>query len=176
MRPILDVDHTFQVNRSRDEVFDHVAGRFFTNHSRWDPAVLRMVPMSPGPIELGSTATEVRRYGLWTSSAPVTIDLFEPTTDFGYRSTDGPVLETVRFGLRSTEPGTSVTVSLAFVANSMLTRLMAPILGRFIARNVGANLDRIKDAIEADGFGSTAGVATGAVRSINGPPRTMPGR
>jgi hypothetical protein len=176
MRPIVDVDHTFQVSRSRDEVFDHVARHFFENHSRWDLAVLRMEPTSPGAIALGSTANEVRRYGLWTSSSPVTVDLFEPTTSFGYRSTDGPVLEVVRFMLRSTDSGTSVTLSLKFIANSMITRLMAPILRRFIARNVRTNLERIKVAIEGDGLDSTAGVEPGAARSINGPPRPMPGR
>lgn len=43
-----------------DRVFEFIAVDFFKNYRRWSPEVVRLQPLSDGPVGLGTTARQVR--------------------------------------------------------------------------------------------------------------------
>jgi hypothetical protein len=89
MKPIYGTTLEMDVTRPVGEVFDHVARGLFENHGRWDAAIVGMLKTSGGPIGQGTTGIESRRYGAWSSSAPLVVDTSR--RDSG----SGPVLRLV---------------------------------------------------------------------------------
>ncbi len=156
MKSIYDSTSEMDLSRPIGEVFDHVARGLFENHGRWDPAVVGMAKTSDGPIGHGTTGIESRRYGAWSSSAPFVIDAFEEGRRFGYRSTDGPLLEQVCFELSALPAGTRIRSTMTFTPNGRATSVLSPLLRRVIARNVRTNTERMRQAIEGDGASGCA--------------------
>ena len=151
MKPIYHSTSYMDLTRPIGEVFDHVARGLFENHGRWDPAVVGMSKISDGPVGNGTTGIESRRYGAWSASAPFVVDAFEDGRQFGFRSTDGPMLEQVRFEFSALPSGTRIRSTMSFTANARAMAILSPLLRRIIARNVRANTERMRQAIERDG-------------------------
>jgi Polyketide cyclase / dehydrase and lipid transport len=55
--------HTVEIGRPPEEVFAFVTDP--AAYPRWQPSLVRVEPHRPGPLRLGSDATEVRRF-TWT--------------------------------------------------------------------------------------------------------------
>jgi Polyketide cyclase / dehydrase and lipid transport len=151
MKPIYDATLEMDVTRPVGEVFDHVARGLFENHGRWDPAIVGMSKTSDGPIGQGTTGIESRRYGAWSSSAPFVVDAFEEGRRFGFRSTDGPLLERVRFEFSALPEGTRIRSAMTFTPNAGAISVLGPLLRLLIARNVRMNTERMRQSIERDG-------------------------
>ena len=150
MKPIYESTNEMDLTRPIGEVFDHVARGLFENHGRWDPAVVGMAKTSDGPIGQGTTGIESRRYGAWSSSVSFVVDAFEEGRRFGFRSTDGPLLEQVRFEFSALPAGTRIMSRMTFTPNARVTAAMGPLLRRVIARNVRTNTERMRETIEGD--------------------------
>lgn len=48
------------VSRPADRVFEFIAVDFFKNYRRWSPEVVSLQPISKGPVQLGTTARQIR--------------------------------------------------------------------------------------------------------------------
>jgi len=53
-------EETYRLKRTPAAVFDVIGTHCYENHPRWEPEVVEIRPMSPGPIGLGSRAVMVR--------------------------------------------------------------------------------------------------------------------
>jgi hypothetical protein len=150
MKPIYDATLEVDVMRPIGEVFDHLARGLFENHGRWDPATVGMSKTPDGPIDRGTTGIESRRYGAWSSSAPFVVDAFEDGRRFGFRSMDGPLLGRVRLEFSALPAGTRIRSAMTFQPNASAIAAIGPLLRLVIARNVRANTERMRQAIERD--------------------------
>ena len=51
------------IDRPVEQVFQFVATDHFQNHPKWDPSIVEIIPLSPGPITVGTAARVVRQQG-----------------------------------------------------------------------------------------------------------------
>ncbi len=51
------------IQRPPDVVFNFVAREHWRNHPRWDPNIVEIIPLDPGPIRVGSRARVRRKSG-----------------------------------------------------------------------------------------------------------------
>jgi hypothetical protein len=130
--------------------FDHIARGFFENHSRWDPAVREMIRADNGPAGLGTTGREVRSVGGNRVVSAVRVTTFEPDRRFAFRTTSGPMLEAVDWAIDATAAGSRVTMALSFTPLAASLRIMAPLVRRLMPRNVRANSERLRAALDSE--------------------------
>jgi hypothetical protein len=137
-----------RARRSPEAVFAFVAEGFFANHPRWDPAI-EIEDASPGPIGTGSTAVEVRRFAGRMQRAAFEITEFEPPRRFAFRNTSGP------FDLDRAytfEPVWGDATEIRFVfriaPRAFPFTVLFPLIRGTIARQVRANIHRLRDLLE----------------------------
>ena len=97
---MLEYRATFRVARTPAEVFDVIGTRCYENHPRWEPEVIEIRPLIPGPIGLGSRAVMVRRELGRRSEATYEVTVFEPGCRIAFRHLDGPMGFELSFDLR----------------------------------------------------------------------------
>jgi Polyketide cyclase / dehydrase and lipid transport len=148
--PMYATTVVLDVRCDAQHAFDHIARGFFQNHSRWDPAVLEMIRDDDGPVGLGTTGREVRKVPGSRVVSAVRVTTFEPDRRFAFRTTSGPMLEAVDWTVEATAAGSRVTMALAFTPLTMPMRIMAPLLRRQIPRNVRANAERLRAALDSE--------------------------
>jgi hypothetical protein len=66
------------VRRTPAEVFRFVVTDHFANHPKWDPEVVEMTPLTPGPVGVGATARLVRQQGRRRVEGTCTVTAYEP--------------------------------------------------------------------------------------------------
>ncbi len=148
--PMYATTVVLDVRCGAQQAFNHVARGFFVNHSRWDPAVIEMIRDDNGPVRLGTTGQEVRSVPGNKVVSAVRVTTFEPDRRFGFRTTSGPMLEVADWTVDATPTGARVTMALAFTPLARTMRIMAPLLRRLIARNVRANSERLREALDSE--------------------------
>jgi hypothetical protein len=148
--PMYATTVVLDVRCDAQHAFDHIARGFFENHSRWDPAVKEMIRDDDGPVGLGTTGREVRSVPGNNVVSAVQVTRFEPDRRFGFRTTSGPMLEVVDWAIEATPAGSRVTMALAFTPLARSMRVLAPLLRRVIPRNVRANTERLRAALDSE--------------------------
>ena len=148
--PMYATTVVLDVRCDAQKAFDHIARGFFQNHSRWDPAVIEMIRDDDGPVGLGTTGREVRAVPGNRVISAVIVTTFEPDHRFAFRTTSGPMLEAVDWTIDATPAGSRVTMALAFTPLARSMRLMAPLLRRLMPRNVRANSERLRAALNSE--------------------------
>jgi len=53
-------EHTVEIHRPREDVFAFIT--YPANYPRWQPSLVAISPSSPGPLRVGTEATELRRF------------------------------------------------------------------------------------------------------------------
>ena len=142
-------------------VFDHVGHGVFEHHQLWDPSVMSMRKTTPGPIAVGTTGEERRRFGPWSIVSDIVITAFEPDRRFGFRTTSGPMLEESDWTIEASGDGSTVAIRLRLTPVSRGMRLMAPLMRPVLDRNVGRNVQRIRALLDGLGDHSPAPAALG---------------
>ncbi len=148
--PMYATTVVLDVRCDAQQAFDHIARGFFENHSRWDPAVIEMIRDDSDPVGLGTTGREVRSVPGTRVVSAVRVTTFEPDRRFGFRTTSGPMLEEADWTVDATPTGARVTMALAFTPLSRSMRLMAPLMRRLIPRNVRANSEHLRAALDSE--------------------------
>ena len=141
----------FKVAVPASEAFTHIGRRFFENHSRWDPMVVRMKQTSPNPIGVGTTGREWRKIGPRTTANDVRVVVFEPERTFGFEATSGPLRERATHTIDPEPCGCHIAVELTFTPATRSMRLFEPMMRRIVLRNVRRNMVRLRDALTHDG-------------------------
>ena len=142
----LRVDAT--VERPPQAVFDFVARDHWRNHPRWDPNVVEIIPLEPGPIRAGSRARVRRERG--SGDELLEVLAFEPDSRWVSRSQIGP------FSLEMTaliEPVEEAATRLTLVADTRargVLRYLLPVLAPVFRRQMRASLNRIRELVETE--------------------------
>ena len=136
-----------KITRPPGEVFDFVARDHWRNHPRWDPNVVDITPLEPGPIRAGSRARVRRKRG--ADDEVLTVLEFQPDARWASQTQIGPFALTMTALIEPADEGTSrlqlIADTHARGAVGFLLPLLAPVFGRQMRRS----LDRIKHMVEA---------------------------
>jgi hypothetical protein len=136
------------IDAAPSEVFRFVATDHFTNHGKWDPAVLEMTPTSSGPLQPGTTARVVRSDRGRRAEGSLTVTEYEPDEHFAATTEFGPFRLQQRVTCASaTQGGTHLTLAIDTQARGPL-RVLLPLLRRRFLRTMRGSLQAIKRHVE----------------------------
>lgn len=140
------------------EAFEHIAVGFFEHHRLWDPSVTSMERTSLGPIGVGTTGIEGRRFGPWSVASSFEVTEFEPDRRFGFRTTTGSMIEEGDWAIAPHESGSAVHVHFRLRPQARPLRLIAPFLTPLFRSSARRNTERLRAALDSLG-GRPLGVA-----------------
>ena len=140
-------EHTVEIGRPRKEVFAFVTDP--VNYPSWQPSLVEVRPDAPGPLRLGSEATEVRRFLGREMETTWTCVEHEPHSRSAIESEDGPVPFKGTFVLEALGRGTRFTWIVE--TRGAASRLGGPLVGRATRRELEANSRRLKELLEGEG-------------------------
>jgi carbon monoxide dehydrogenase subunit G len=136
--------HTVEIWRPPEEVFAFVTDP--AAYPRWQPSLVSVEPLRPGPLRLGSEATEVRRFLGRELETTWTCVEHEPCTRSAIECDEGPVPFRGTFELEPTAGGTRFTWTVETWGAA--SRLAGPLAGRATRRELETNSSRLKLLLE----------------------------
>jgi hypothetical protein len=136
------------------QAFDHVARGFFEHHGLWDPTVISMRKTSDGPVGVGTTGIEERRFGGSRQKNAFKVTAFEPDRRFAYESTSGPAHQQADMTIEERPGGARVHVHVRLTPTSLGTRLFMPLMRSMLDRNLQAHAEGMRHALDAEAGGS----------------------
>jgi hypothetical protein len=148
------------VRRTPTQAFDHVARGFFEHHGLWDSTVTSMQKTSEGPVGLGTTGLEERRFGRSLVKSEIQVTAFEPDRRFGYATTSGPMRQQAEIAIEEHDGGARLRVHIRLVPASLSTRVLEPLFRPTVARNIRDHVERMRIAIDAEPTEPTGGPRT----------------
>jgi carbon monoxide dehydrogenase subunit G len=135
--------HTIEIERPVAEVFAFVTEP--AHYPRWQPTLVS-VEHAPGPLRLGSVATEVRRFLGREMETTWNCVEHRPCSRSAIESEDGPVPFRGTFALEPSEAGTRFTWTVEL--SGATSRLAGPLVSRATKSELKANSDRLKALLE----------------------------
>ncbi len=144
------------IDKPVSQVFRFVATEHFSNHPRWDPAWVEMIPTSPGPVRTGATVRVVRVEHNQRLEGSATVTLYEPDRAFAAVLRFGPFVLQQRVLLhRLAERSTHLALTIDTTARGVMGLLLHVMRWRFRS-NMTRSLGTIKRLVEAEA-GSSPG-------------------
>jgi len=107
---------------------------------------------SPGPVGVGTTYRQLRSVPD-RSEEGFEVTVFEPTTRLEVHGDIGPFTATVSYLLAPVDDGTRLVNVVDLEPGSGVVRLLAPLAASRVKAAVAANLDTLKQRLEAAGQG-----------------------
>jgi uncharacterized protein YndB with AHSA1/START domain len=138
--------HTVRIGRPLEEVFAFVTDP--AAYPRWQPSLVRVEPLRPGPLRVGSEATEVRRFLGRELETTWTCVEHEPCTRSAIEWVEGPVRFRGTFELEPSAAGTIFTWTVETWGTA--ARLGGPLAGLATKRELAANAGRLKALLEGE--------------------------
>jgi hypothetical protein len=138
--------HSVEIGRRPEDVFAFVTDP--VGFPRWQPSLVSVEPRRPGPLRLGSQATEVRRFLGRELETTWTCVEHEPCTRSSIECDEGPVPFRGTFELEPSGAGTIFTWTVETWGAA--TRLAGPLAGLATRRELAANAGRLKALLEGE--------------------------
>jgi hypothetical protein len=98
---------TTMIARPAEPVFDFIAADFFANYPRWSPEVVELKRLSPGPLQVGTRARQVRVDQGRRTDAVFQVSALERPRRVEFQGATTPFL--ISYRLDSLEGGTRLT-------------------------------------------------------------------
>jgi uncharacterized protein YndB with AHSA1/START domain len=138
--------HRVEIRRPPEEVFAFITDP--AGYPRWQPSLVSVEPHAPGPLRLGSEATEVRRFLGRELETTWSCVEHRPCTRSAIECAAGPV----RFrGTFELEPsGAWTTFTWTVETWGAAARLGGPLAGLATKRELAANAGRLKALLERE--------------------------
>jgi carbon monoxide dehydrogenase subunit G len=138
--------HSVEIQRPPDEVFAFVTDP--AGYPRWQPSLVRVEPHAPGPLRLGSEATEIRRFLGRELETTWTCVEHRPCRRSAIECADGPVPFRGTFELEPSGTGTTFTWTVETWGAA--ARLGGPLAGLATKRELAANAGSLKALLEGE--------------------------
>jgi carbon monoxide dehydrogenase subunit G len=138
--------NTLTIQRPVDDVFAFLAD--FENVPTWNYAIVQTKKTSPGPVGVGTTYRQTRSIPT-RSEEGFKVTVFEPTTRLEVHGDIGPFTATISYLLAPVGDGTQLINVVDLESASGAGRLLAPLATSRVKTAVAANLDRLKQLLEA---------------------------
>jgi uncharacterized protein YndB with AHSA1/START domain len=139
---------TVTIRRPVQDVFAFLAD--FENIPKWNDAIVETEKTSPGPVGVGTTYRQLRSIPT-SSEEAFQVTAFEPTRHLEIHGEIGPFTATINYLLGPSDDGTRVTNTVVLQPASGGLRHLAPLAASRVKKAVAANLDALKQLLEAEG-------------------------
>ncbi|HEX9043529.1 MAG TPA: SRPBCC family protein [Candidatus Limnocylindrales bacterium] len=146
---------TIDSRSDQSAAFEHIARGFFEHHGIWDPSVVSMTKTSDGPVGPGTTGLEGRRFGPSRIVSEIVVTAFEPDRRFGFETTKGPMSERLDCLIEARPGGSRVRLHIRLAGVALPLRIMEPLMRPMFARNLRANTERMRLALDAAASGGS---------------------
>jgi hypothetical protein len=144
--------NTLTIRRPTDDVFAFLAD--FENIPTWNYAIVETKKTAPGPVGVGTTYRQLRSTP-GRSEEGFEVTVFEPTSRLEVHGDIGPFTATVGYLLAPVGDGTQLINVVDLESASGAVRLLAPLATARVRAAVAANLNTLKQTLEATGQGVT---------------------
>jgi uncharacterized protein YndB with AHSA1/START domain len=138
--------NTLTIQRPVEDVFAFLAD--FENLPSWNHAIVETEKTSPGPVGVGTTYRQLRSLPR-RSEESLEVTAFEPTSRLEVDGDIGPFTATISYLLAPTGDGTRLVNTVDLEPASGGLRLLAPLAASRVKTAVAANLDTLKQLLEA---------------------------
>jgi uncharacterized protein YndB with AHSA1/START domain len=139
--------NTITIRRPGEVVFDYLAD--LENLPRWNYAIEQTRKLTPGPVAVGSRYHQVRTVPARREEDLEVVEL-EPGRRLTVRGTLNTLPARLTYVLEPDGDTTVLTNDVELTASGRLA-LVAPLASRQIRAAVAANLDELRQILEADG-------------------------
>ena len=137
--------NTVTIARPTDEVFAFLAD--LRNIPKWNYAIERTVPASPGPPGVGATYRQTRTLPR-RSEERLEITVFEPPSRIVIKGQLGPFYATTSYLLKPVVGGTQLANDVELEAVSALLRPVGPLAAASIKAAVARNLSALRELLQ----------------------------
>lgn len=137
--------NTVTIARPRADVFGYLAR--FENIPTWNYAIAQTRQLTPGPVGIGTTYRQLRTVPRRSEESFEVVE-FEPDHRLAIRGRLGPLSGDIAYALASSGQATVLTNTCDLSAASPLG-LLAPVAARSVRTAVAANLNVLKQLLEA---------------------------
>ena len=143
---MMTIEHSVVINRPVQEVFAFIAN--VENNAQWQSGVLEVRKTSQGPVGVGSTGIEVRRFMGRRMEVTFEVTEYEENTKFGFKITSGPIMPMTGADMfEAAEGGTKLTRVIEAEPGRFF-RMAELILARMARRQAEADMANLKDLLE----------------------------
>lgn len=143
---MIQSDAKTTVARTAEDTFD--ALRTFADYPQWMQACVRLAQTSPGELHVGSTLQYVHNTGGHEGEMSGLVTDLQENRVLRMMFQDKMFNVTVGFSLEPEGGRTIVSHSIDIEPKAVLARLMSPLIRKGNARQVAANLERLKVRLE----------------------------
>jgi hypothetical protein len=112
------------------------------------PSVVRFEKLTEGPVRQGTQFRETRRMHGKDETTEIEVSDFRPPHAYAMRSASFGITVTYRYSFTPRTGGTDVHLRCDIEASG-IKRLVKPLLARLLQKEDGAQLERIKHALES---------------------------
>ena len=120
------------------------------NRLRYDPKLIDVRQAPNGPLRIGSQIVEVRSMMGVRGEMVTEVAELEPNRRIGYRTLQADPMNAVgAYQFESVPEGTRLTLNFVVKPRGMI-KLVLPIVGRGMKRDIAAALERIKAVLEKE--------------------------
>lgn len=141
----MQFENTLTIRRPPNEVFSYLAA--FENVPRWNYAIVETHKVTEGPVGVGATYHQTRSIPSPTEET-FTVTEFDPDHRLAIQGDLGPFQGTLTYVMRDVPEGTELT-NRADLEGKGLAKVAAPLLGGRVGEAVAANLQKLKEILEA---------------------------
>jgi uncharacterized protein YndB with AHSA1/START domain len=144
MAPIVD---TVEINRSAEDVFAYLDA--LERHGEWQQGIVRTKDVTPGPVRVGTRATDIRRMGPIKGTVTYEVVEYDPPRRTAFKGVNGAVRVVGSVTVESLDAGRSrLTLELDFEGRG-IGKLFAPMARKQAAREVPQDQQQLKERLEA---------------------------
>lgn len=139
---------SIDIDRPAEQVYAYVTDP--TQFHEWQEGVVSGGLKEPGPAQVGSHCQMVRRIGGADRPSTSVLTKLDPPTTWAVRGIDGPIRASVDVAVEPLEETrTRVTIDVDFEGHGIGKLLVPLVVRRQAAKEMPANLQRLKDRLEA---------------------------
>jgi uncharacterized membrane protein len=143
---MVKVEVSAVINRPVEEIFEYISNP--ENDSQWQSGVLESNEISKGPMGVGTTTREVRKFLGREMESTFEVTEYEPNQIIKQKSTSGPMALDISMAFASVEGGTKVTLGGEGDSGGFF-KLADPLVSRMAKRQLEADVANLKDLLES---------------------------
>ena len=134
------------INCPAGKVFAYLTD--ITKGTEWQSELLEVQQTSDGPVGIGTTIREVRRFLGRNLETAFTVTEYEPDCKLGFKSTSGPIPMRGYYSLEETGDGAKVTMAVEAELTGVF-KMTEPLMVHSAKRQMDADIARLKEILEA---------------------------
>jgi uncharacterized protein YndB with AHSA1/START domain len=136
---------TIHLDQPVEQVFAFLAD--IGKVSTWQSSLIKLEPLTEGPLRLGSRFREIRRLGRKDTEIQGQVTAFEPNKRLETKTTTKPEV-TISFSFDPENGGTRLRYKFVLLSNGMM-RLFEPLIARSIKKERESDFETLKRMLES---------------------------